>query len=322
MLRADTGSFNRLLTSLGLLALGAALVIPYFFFRNTSTLEISKSELQGMTAVGRRALLDRQDAIVTLEPWVIVGAIALALVGAGLVLAGALRLRAAQQSDDEESELRRARARLEFEEMSPAEQEERDSQRAQEEEAEEELQAAKASAQSTARAPTPAEASPLSPPNRIQIVRRISASIGARFEAQELSGYSFRSQVRIGTNLDQLRLDGVFDSDNPSRSPDVLLDIRVAYQPSSLRNLARLRSNELIAVSTRYQAMTKRPVQGWLIMVIPTEVEETTAQAMEREGVLGLTEALRSFGRATLVREREITQLPGSFRDLFEGHLD
>ena len=56
MLRAETGSFNRLLTSLGLVLMGVALILPYFYFRSNDTLLIDEAELERLTPVARDAI--------------------------------------------------------------------------------------------------------------------------------------------------------------------------------------------------------------------------------------------------------------------------
>ena len=55
MFRTDTGNFNRFLTSLGLLMILGALLIPYFFFHDTDTLRIPVKELRELTPVAQDA---------------------------------------------------------------------------------------------------------------------------------------------------------------------------------------------------------------------------------------------------------------------------
>ena len=308
MLRTDTGNFDKFLTSLGLLMIGAALVIPYFYFRNTGTLELSDHELQGMTMTGRSALLDRQEAIVSLEPWVAVGSALLAAVGLFLLVAGAIRLREAQAKEDEEADLRRTRARLEVEEMSPAEQEAKATAQA-EEEAEEE---------SRARPPVrPGGGHTLYSDRRLRAsaLSRVSTRIAQVFATWRFSGYTFKSQLRIGTATEEIRLDGVFE--NEHGASDVVLKIRLSSDPALLRRNVKNIAGDLFDTIGRYSMLTGRSASGWLVVVIPDEAAPelpTDARGWDLET---LDAAVRPFGRFSLLSERELKALPRKFSDLF-----
>ncbi|HSS33375.1 MAG TPA: hypothetical protein VLL27_08870 [Solirubrobacterales bacterium] len=96
MLRTDTGNFNRFLTSLGLLLLLAAVLVPYFYFHDTDTLRIPVKELNGLTDVGREALETRQRREADLEVWVLGFAAVLTISGITALWLGGRRLRVAQ----------------------------------------------------------------------------------------------------------------------------------------------------------------------------------------------------------------------------------
>ena len=307
MLRTDTGNFNRFLTSLGLLLLAAALVIPYFYFRNTEVLEIPNADLQRMTYTGKSALTGRQDAIATLEPWVIGGAILLAIGGAFLVVAGGFRLRAAQESEDEETELRKSRTRLELEEMSPAERAEQVTEKAKDEVEQE------ARGTST---PGIATGSDWSLRTRQQAITRVSGRLKRAFDAQRLLTHRPKWQVRIGAGSEAIRLEGVFESADEAH-PDILLETRVALDPAVIGKVARNVTNDLIAMLSRYRAATKRPARAWLVFVIPDESSvPLAADALDRARE-SLQAAVGRFGEAAVVNEAEIDSLPELFEQQF-----
>ncbi len=306
MLRTDTGNFNRFLTSLGLVLLAAALVIPYFYFRNTEILSIPDAELREMTETGRTALSDRQDAITSLEPWVVGGAILLALGGGVLLVAGGLRLKSAQESEDEETELRKDRARLELSEMSPAERAAQVAEKASDEIEQERSEAP------VVKAGRP----PGSWARSEKTIARISERVNVAFQRKDLSGHTFQSQVRIGTASHAIRLDGVFESTHDG-DPDVLLETRVASTPRIILKVARSVANDLIAKLTRYQAMTTRPARVWLVYVLRVEPSpDDDPQSLSHAKEI-LRDAVSPFGDATVITEAEIDQLPELFAETF-----
>jgi hypothetical protein len=323
--KTDTGNFNRFLTSVGLLALAGAVVVPYFFFRNTSILEAPAAQLGRMSRIGRAAFEARQEGIVAMEPWVIGGAIALAVVGFALVLAGGVRLWLAQKSEDEETELRKARARLEVEEMSAAERDERATEKAAVE-VEEEHSAALAgqavdaagdtASPETAKPHVAARAAPLDTRSRAEEIRRISQRIERAFRGQALDRYDFKWELRIGSAVGEVQVDGLFEANRPGAF-DVLLDLRLAPSLDSLRRSARNSANQLIATLGRYEALTRRKGFGWLVLVLPTGESMTFSEWLE--GSEALREALRPLGDVILLTEDQIDNLPSFFRERFEA---
>jgi hypothetical protein len=307
MPRTDTGNFDRLLTSLGLVLLGAALVIPYFFFGSTDTLEVPVRELREMTEAGRSSLLRRQETIVSLEPWVAAASIFLAAVGLLLLVAGAFRLRGAQAREDEEGELRRTRARLEVEEMSPAEKAAKVSEQAEREVEEEER----------VRPLPPAPRAPTLHSSRLRAdaIARVTSRIGRVFANRDLGDYSLKPQLRIGSASEEIRLDGVFES--AGGSPDVILKIRLSSDPSLLRKNAMHMANDLLDTISRYRGLTARGAVGWMVVVVPAEAAPDFGTGVRSWAIEPLATALHPFARLTVIGEGELGALPARFAELF-----
>jgi hypothetical protein len=316
--RPDTGNFNKFLTSLGLLLLGAAVVIPYFYFRNTEVLSFSVADLDEMTPAGRSAILARQHAIATLELWVVIGAGLIGVTGLVLLVMGALRLRAAQRWEDEESDLRRSRARLEYEEMSPEEQKEKNAAQAVVEVEGERSGVVEVGRRSAAGGPEPqkVEITTLdSWRQRADLIARLSAEIEKTFRERDVGPYELKWQVRIGSQNDEIRLDGVFERKD-ARPKDVVLRIRVAADPTFLAKSARNTANELIATLERYRVLTGRPANGWIVAVVPKE-SATVPAAESFNAIESMRRALGPWGEVTLIDEDEIGDLPNVFADIF-----
>jgi hypothetical protein len=323
MLRTDTGNFNRFLTSLGLLLLAAALVIPYFYFRNTDILIIPNSDLQALTERGRSAVVERQNAIAALEPWVIGGACLLGITGAVLLVAGGLRLRAAQESEDEETELRKDRARLEMKSLSPEERAERVVEKAREEpDAGAPIPGEAQGPRSAGESATEVRLEQKAPDDflreRRQAVARIEKAIDDAFKAFTLANYRLKLQLKISSTTDAIQLDGVFEA-RDDRQPDVVLKTRVAFNPDFTSKTARSSANDLIAQLSRYQSMTHRAADGWLVAIVPAESEANLNSKAVSADMESLNSALGSFGKALVIREMELDKLPQLFTAEF-GH--
>jgi hypothetical protein len=323
MPQTDTGNFNKLLTSFGLLLLGAALAIPYFYFRSTEILTTSSRELREMTETGRSSLIQRQDAIAAIEPWVVVAAILLGVIGLVLLLSGALRLKSAQVKEDEESELRRTRTRLEVDEMSPAEKAQKATERAKTEVAEEKMEIGMgASMTEPSETTTESRDTVAAPPDwqtnwtsRINVISRVSDRVHDAFRHWEIGSYEFKWQVRIGSAGSEIRVDGLFEPSIPGL-PDVILSNRLVADPRLLRRNARNAANDMIALIGRYEGLTGRRAKGWIVNVIPEESEGDLKGDSSAE-VEPLREALAGFGRATVINERSLDSLPDLFGSMF-----
>ncbi len=291
-------------------------MIPYFYFRSTTVLTVSSAELHEMTPTGRSAIAGRQDAIASLEIWVIGAAAIIGVIGLLLLVTGALRLKSAQEREDEESDLKQRRARLEFEEMSPAEKEEKDTERA----------AVEVEEEGESPAPVPrAEGEPAVTRSgtsffrawrrRTAVIRRISTEVEKTFRGREIGPYNFKWQVRVGSSNEEVRLDGVFEATD-ARYRDVVLRIRVTPDPSILSKTAHSTSDDLIATLGRYEKLAGRRANGWIVAVIPSDAERKAAQ-VELEGAESLRKAIGTWGEVTLVDEDEIEELPAIFAQLF-----
>lgn len=310
MFRPDAGNFNRFLTSLGLALLAAALVVPYLYFKNTGTLEISQRELRGMTATGSEAIRARQDAIVSLEPWVIGVAGGSAFVGMVLLIIGGARLKRAQESEDEEGRLRRDRFRMEMREMSPSE-------RAKDltEKAKAENERLRVVAASPVGGPVEKEIDgpPVAPlKTRQETIARALNRFGEIFMQDEPASHRLKLQLSLRSMTDSIRVDGLFEALERGAS-DVLLDLQVS-NPRFIDKSVRNRADGLIAKLGRYKNMSGREVQGWLVIVIPEELEpEVKAEELEA-AEKRLQDSVGDFGAATVVVEKSMDLLPDLFR--------
>lgn len=319
MPRPDTGTFNRLLTSLGLLFLAAALVIPYFYFRNTGTLEIEKNTLRHLTNPAREAIEDRQAEIATIQPFVLPTAGALVLLGFGLLIWGGYRLREAQDRDDREAEARTIIAEAGVRDLTPQEKEDKIERDATPEPADDE-------AGGDTPPPPPSAPTEASPPpakasdrrrherdERLATVRRIDASATAVLSASEFEGYRFRAQVAVG----RLKLDGLFLALS-DRAPDILLEIRVAP-----RITVPLQADRILAAVPRYEFERQRPCRPWLVTVMPEDPDLPVDIARRmREASLRLNDSLSPVGLATVIQENEIERLPAIFSNVIRPRFD
>jgi hypothetical protein len=294
-------------------------VIPYFYFRNTEVLGFSSTELKTMTPTGRGAILDRQAAIASLEVWVVGAAILIGAIGLLLLVMGALRLRSAQVREDEESDLRRNRAQLEYEEMSPSEQEEKNTEQAAVEVAEERsgatLGGVSSDAEESGQAPQVTTVD--SWRQRADVIARVSSAVERAFRDREIGPYTLKWQVRIGSANDEIRLDGVFERDEP-RYRDVILKIRVVPYPSFLLKSARSTANDLVATLERYKVLTGRRANGWILAVVPSESTGASSEEISK-GIQSLRRAIGPWVEATLINEDEIEELPEVFAQIFNS---
>ena len=111
---------------------------------------------------------------------------------------------------------------------------------------------------------------------------------------------------------DSIRVDALFEA-NVDQLPDVLLDLQVS-NPRFIEKSVRNRADDLIAKVSRYKNMSQRETQGWLVVVIPEELEgEGSPDSLER-AERRLRGAVGDFGSATIVNERSMDLLPNLFR--------
>ena len=305
MPRPETGSFNRLITSLGLLLMAAALVIPYFFYRSTDVLEFPKPKLERLTTTAKGAIESRQRHVSDLQPFVLPLSGALILGGIGFLAWGAFRLRDVQDRDDREANARVATAEAGLRELTPKEKEEKLVQEVHASDAETE-RAVSGSATAQDRA-TRREAQRW----HLEALRAVEQRALDALTDDEFDGYRFRSQVAVG----KLRLDGLFLSENKER-PDVLLDIKVGSHLQLLREQDRLRARV-----AEYERERERPCRAWFVVVLTADPDEPGQRNAQRKRDLSyrLNRSLDPLGVATVIAEDEISKLPRDFAETFSA---
>jgi hypothetical protein len=317
MLRTDTGNFNRFLSSIGLLLILGALLVPYFYFHDTDTLRISRHELGGLTNVGREALETRQKRTSDLEIPVLILAGALALSGIAGLMAGGKRLRQAQVKEDAAIDRKARRDDTEIEQMSESEVEERRDEQA----LEAVQQDAAAADQATPEQPRPAiraetDVQDLIAQNRTAIAR-IENELRAILSRATFKAHDFFPEVKTARQGQQIVLDGLFRAHSRDGG-DVVLELKVVSQSRSLRRSVRNTADAVLAHVTRYRAISSRPASAWLLVVLPEDVEEPALdERRELEDLLG--SSLIGMGRATILNERDLLELPSRFVGLFES---
>ena len=307
MPRADTGTFNRLLTSLGLILMAAALVVPYFYFRSTDTLEIERDRLARLTPTAKSAIEGRQNDIAAIQPFVLPMALALIAIGVCLLVWGAYRLRSTQDRDDREAEARTIMAEAGVRDLTPQEQEDKIA----EEDVSPLAEGGGEGGQLEVPVPAPVETRQGAGPDaeerrreRLETARRIERSVSQTLSHAHFDDYQFRAQVAVG----QLKLDGLFLSGDSS-FPDVVLESRVA--PRQLIPL--MQAERVLARVARYQAVRSRSCRGWLVLVIPESPSPGDEERSIPEMTERLNKALNPAGYATVIHEAEIPSLPGLF---------
>jgi hypothetical protein len=321
VLRTDTGNFNRFLSSLGLLLLLGALLIPYFYFHDTEVLRVPVSELEGLTPIAREALESRQQRTRDLETWVLVFSGVLAGGGIALLWFGGRRLRIAQKKEDAAIDRKARRDDFEIEQLSQAEVEEKREEQARE---------------SAAEGTSTEQPSPSGEIERSQIplaggvqatlsdsrvaVERIETGARTALEAESYHSYRFRYEVktvtRTPTKRRELRLDGLFQSQERKR-PDVILELKVVRRTRFIQPRLRNFADGVLALVARYGQISHRETIGWLVIVLPHESEPIELDE-RRQLEDRANDSLIGLGKATVVNESELQSLPRRFSRLFE----
>jgi len=314
MFRTDTGNFNRFLTSLGLLLLVGALLVPYFYFHDTETLRIPKAELKGLTPVSREALETRQRRQAGLEDWVLGFAVVLAGGGFGFLWFGGRRLRTAQGKEDAAVDRKAKRDDVEIEQMSQAEVEEKREVQARESV---EQEAVSKQVEPPPFAAAPAQKNPADQRYREnrEAIQRIEGRIKDSLPQAIPEQYEFLNDVKTVRGSQQLRLDGLFRA-HSREGTDVLLELKVTRRATSVGMVGRSASDQLLALILRYQQVTIRKCLGWLVLVIQEDAEahpSVDLAALEKR----LNEALLDMAKASILREHELDRLPILFDELF-----
>jgi len=325
VLRTDTGNFNRFLTSLGLLLLAAALLIPYFYVHDTDVLRVSRDELRGLTQTGREAIERRQRRAEDLESWVLGLAGLLALGGIGSLYLGGRRLRAAQGKEDAAIERKARKEDVEIQRLSEAEVEKKRDEQAREVAEESTVDEAPRSTVPIQPAPQRAEETAIAPhapspseslaQNRAAI-GRIEETLRRALEGQKDESFDYISEAKLVAGSQQLRIDGLFRSRKPAR-PDVLLELRVNRRSRNMRVRSRQFADTALALLMRYRALTERNANVWVLIVVPEEEEELPVDE-RRQLEDWLNQSLVTEGVGTIISERDLPSLPGRFHELFD----
>lgn len=318
MLKTDTGNFNRFLTSLGLLLLAGALLIPYFYFHDTDVLRVSRKELNSLTPVGRHALEARQRRASDLEAWVLVLAGALVLGGAGSLYLGGRRLRFAQGKEDEAIDRQAKRDDVEIQRLSATEVEEKRDEQALE--AAGEPPRPEPTGEAPARPPARAEPTFPSPPPTVQesrdAIARIEETLRRTFEGHKNELFEYIPEAKLVSGSRQLRIDGLFQSRDGKR-PDVLLELKMNRSSRNLYPRARQIADTALALLTRYRALAGRRATTWVLIVIPAEEDEPPLDERRHQEDL-LNSSLAGEGVGTVIPEHDLGRLPARFAELFD----
>jgi hypothetical protein len=322
VLRTDTGNFNRFLTSLGLLMLLGALVIPYFYFGDTSTLRVPKRELKQLTPVAREALETRQHRNRDLEPWVLGLAGAIAAGGVAALLFGGRRLRSAQKKEDAAIDRKAKRDDVEIQQMSKSEVDEKRDEEARESVQEEERDQARQPTPPPAAQPQqaqPATGAHVVRPNLRDsraVIERVENAVRQTLQSKNFSAYEFFYEIKTVGGRQQVQLDGLFRH-KKHRGKDVILELKVIRQTRFFRGRTREFADRLLALLARYSQITPRAATGWLVIVLPKDVEPIDLEERRRLEDQA-NESLVDLARATILHEDEIADLGNRFTQLFE----
>lgn len=322
MLRTDTGNFNRFLTSLGLLLLAAALLIPYFYFHDTDVLRITQHELDALTRTGREAILSRQHRAADLELWILGLAASLAAGGIACLYFGGKRLRVAQVKEDAAIDRKARRDDVEIQRLTDAEVEEKRDEQALE--AVEERKVGNAEPETTAEPAKPArETEPVqtaqaSMAQSRAAIARIEETVRRTFEGNEGRSFKFLGEVKVVGPNQQVLIDGLFRARSSGRG-DVVLDLKIVRQTRMLRARIRNFTDSTLALLTRYRALSDRQATSWLLIVLPEEAETLPIEDKRRlEDQVNSSLVGRGFG--SIIHESELSTLPQRFDRLFESN--
>lgn len=328
MPRADTGNFNRFLTSIGLLLIAAALLIPYFYFRDNDSLQATRTELRELTPTAREAIERRQRRSVDLETPVLVFSVLLFGGGIAALFFGGKRLRIAQRKEDDAIERQARKEDYEFQQLSADEVEVKRDEQAREAVRESkvaELGPKEKEWTRTAAAPQrqrPSgpviEGSVRNPADvRYQQMRQEIARIEERtkqlLEQLQLDRFDYFSELEIvqAGGRRRVSVDGLFKAKVPNQ-PDITLELTVTRMP---QRRGPLDADRLLAHLVRYREMTGREALGWLLFVVPEEKASKEPDLVVLEEKFG--DMLAGLGRCSIVREQDLDGLPGRFTAIF-----
>lgn len=294
--------------------------MPYFYFHDTDVLRVSQKELHSLTPVGREALEARQRRSADFEvPVLSLGGV-LALGGLAALWIGGRRLRTAQDKEDEALERQAKRDEVEIRQLSESEVEAKRKAEAREsapETAGEQADAGRTPRDGRPRPSGPGRAQDMA--RSWEAIVRIEGAIRDAFEATGTEAYDFRQEVKVTGRSQAVQLDGIFRA-HSRYGRDVVLELKVTRQSRTLLKLIRSSADQLIAQIARYRDISSRDAVGWLVVVIPADVEEFNLQERRRLEDR-VTHSLAGHGKGSIIREQDIAHLPRHFADLFEADL-
>lgn len=299
--RADTTSFNRFLTSLGLLLLVVALIGPFLYFHDTSLLRFPRKEMAQLTDQGRNAMKRRQEATITMEKPVLIGAGLLVLAGCVCVGVGGWRLWKLQVKEDAALD---RQALLESGRIN--QQSEREKQKRREEQARE--------------AVAGPDGGKLDLAESRMAVGRTENRLGEVLTQDEFPPFDFYSEVTVAgeDGSGQIAIDGLFHASGKG-SPDVVLEQKLLVGDPEARLVSF--TNAILAQLARYRTLTGRDAIGWLVLVRPKDAGPIS-DAERKETERKYDQALGRLGHATILGEDEIASAPVRFRILFSPDDD
>lgn len=314
-LSPDTQNFNRFLVSVGMIAIVIAVIAPWFFYRDTAVLMLTREKLMTLTAAARQALMDRQQVVETVQSVLPLAAGVFFVGGAGLLGWGGKRMKEAQSWED-----RGLRAQTKQQEaiivpQSPAERAERH-QEADVEEIVARVPAdvARDSEGSTPDPPVPTEERPPPGPaiaalpdlsDRLRIAQTIERDVLRHLAKAPPPGYRFIAEPKV-TSPSGMRvlLDGLLQALDDSYA-DIVIEVKV--QTSAMVLPPRVDADQLIAASARYRTVTGRRCEGWLIMVYAGP--DAGWSRFRDQSQRGLQKSLGPFGQATIVQQADVTEI-------------
>jgi hypothetical protein len=286
-LKADTGNFNRLLASAGLILVALAIVAPWLFLRDIGVLQIREADLRTYTPQARDVLVQRQDRVALIQsamPWA-----ALLLLGAGamMIFFGAKGMKEFQPWEAMEA---RARAQQAQASIQPQTEEER--QESVRDDADVAVLAEVQPPEEVVTEGADQKPSPETTPKpvlepteaRVERRRRVRAledEVLERLGRRSWTSYEYAPQVKV-TARDapgqRLLIDALLRARDHKR-PDVVIDIVILQQSMAWGLVTGQMADRVLALVHRYERATGRRATPWLLIV----VEEFDEAAAERD---------------------------------------
>ena len=310
-LKPDTQNFNRLLVSLGLIAIGLAVVAPWLVYRDTGVLTISSAKLATVTHSARASLMDRQHILRSVQEALPFVAGALFALGVGLLVWGGLRMKEAQTWED-----RTLRAQTRQHEASVEPQTSEDKElRQHQAQAEEILAEVPAAVAGELSDTEPSDGARLGPQrfnaltgdsirDWAKVAREVEREVFDRIALITPPPLRFDAEVKVRSpDWGQILLDGLIRSSGVA--PDLVVEVKVRSGP--LGAATRMDADALIANLVRYRAATGRAGFGWLILVFTGDEAEWERFRLDNDG--RLRRLLATYATYSVVRQDQIDTL-------------